>query len=75
MFRNPLTDAIVVIVILLLFFGPKRLPGLGRSIGEGIKEFKDGITSGSDGEREQLPEGEKSEQAREPAEAGSDRSA
>ncbi len=48
MFHNPLTDGIVVLLILLLFFGPKRLPMLSRSIGESIKEFKGGINSGDD---------------------------
>jgi TatA/E family protein of Tat protein translocase len=46
MFRNPLTDAVVVLVVMLLFFGPKRLPMLSRSIGESIKEFR-GIDSAS----------------------------
>ncbi|HET6868502.1 MAG TPA: twin-arginine translocase TatA/TatE family subunit [Solirubrobacteraceae bacterium] len=46
MFRNPLTDVIVVLVIVLLFFGPKRLPALGQ----GLREFKDSITGGSDDE-------------------------
>jgi sec-independent protein translocase protein TatA len=45
MFRSPIADALVVVLILVLFFGPKRLPMLGRGIGEGIKEFKDGISS------------------------------
>jgi sec-independent protein translocase protein TatA len=31
-------------VILLLVFGPKRLPGLGRQLGGGMREFKDSIT-------------------------------
>jgi sec-independent protein translocase protein TatA len=44
MFRSPLVDAAVVIIVLLLFFGPKRLPMLSRSIGESIKEFKGGIS-------------------------------
>ena len=33
----------IIVVILLLFFGPKRLPMLSRSIGESVKEFKGGI--------------------------------
>ena len=47
MFRNPLIDAIVVIVIVLLIFGPKRLPELGKGLGKGMREFKDGITGES----------------------------
>jgi sec-independent protein translocase protein TatA len=34
----------VVLVIVLLIFGPKRLPGLGKSLGTGMREFKDSIT-------------------------------
>jgi sec-independent protein translocase protein TatA len=45
MFRNPTTDLIVVLVIVLLIFGPKRLPEMGRSLGKGIREFKESITS------------------------------
>ena len=47
MFRNPTTDLIVVLVIVLLIFGPKRLPGLGKSLGPGLREFKDSITGES----------------------------
>ncbi len=36
MFRNPVTDAIVVLLVVLLIFGPKRLPLLGRSLGQGM---------------------------------------
>lgn len=34
----------IVLVIALLVFGPKRLPELGKSLGSGMKEFKDSIT-------------------------------
>jgi sec-independent protein translocase protein TatA len=37
-------ELIIVLVILLIIFGPKRLPGLGRSIGTGMREFKDSIS-------------------------------
>ncbi len=43
MFRSPSADLLIVLVIVLLFLGPKRLPGLGRSLGSGIREFKQGI--------------------------------
>ncbi len=34
----------IVLVIALLVFGPKRLPELGKSLGSGMREFKDSIT-------------------------------
>jgi sec-independent protein translocase protein TatA len=37
-------ELIIVLVILLIIFGPKRLPGLGRSLGSGMREFKDSIS-------------------------------
>lgn len=37
-------ELVVVLVIVLLIFGPKRLPGLGKQLGSGMREFKDGIT-------------------------------
>ena len=33
-----------LLVIVLLIFGPKRLPGLGKQLGTGMREFKDSIT-------------------------------
>ena len=38
-------ELLIVFAIVLLIFGPKRLPGLGRQLGSGMKEFKDSITS------------------------------
>jgi sec-independent protein translocase protein TatA len=37
----------IVLVVVLLIFGPKRLPQMGRSLGSGMREFKDGITGKS----------------------------
>ena len=37
-------EIIVVLVIALIVFGPKRLPELGNSLGKGIREFKDSVT-------------------------------
>jgi sec-independent protein translocase protein TatA len=45
------TELIIVLVIVLVIFGPKRLPGLGRSLGSGMKEFRDSI-SGKGGGRD-----------------------
>ena len=41
------TELIIVLVIVLLIFGPKRLPGLGRQLGGGMREFKDSISGKS----------------------------
>jgi sec-independent protein translocase protein TatA len=38
----------VVLVIVLIIFGPKRLPELGQSIGRGIREFKNSISGDKD---------------------------
>ena len=38
----------IVLVIALVIFGPKRLPDLGRSLGKGMREFKDSITGKDD---------------------------
>jgi sec-independent protein translocase protein TatA len=56
-------EIIIVLIIVLIVFGPKRLPDLGRSLGRGMREFKDSV-SGDDGDK--LPAGQ--EQAR-PAQA------
>ncbi len=39
---------VVVAVVALLLFGPKKLPELGKGIGEGIKNFKEGLKQGTD---------------------------
>jgi sec-independent protein translocase protein TatA len=41
-------ELIIVLVIVLVIFGPKKLPGLGRSLGTGMREFKDSITGKDD---------------------------
>ena len=47
-------EIIVVLVLALIIFGPKRLPEMGRSLGRGLREFKDSVT-GRD-ERAELPQ-------------------
>ena len=49
-----LPELIVLLVVLLLIFGPKRLPEMGRGLGKGMREFKESVT-GSEPEHE-LPE-------------------
>lgn len=48
MFRNfGATELIIILLIVLLVFGAKKLPGLARSLGASTKEFKKGIEEGS----------------------------
>jgi sec-independent protein translocase protein TatA len=42
------TELIIVLVIVLLIFGPKRLPGLGRQVGGALREFKESVTGRDD---------------------------
>jgi sec-independent protein translocase protein TatA len=51
---NPLHIAFLV-VILLLVFGAKRLPEIGRSLGSGMREFKQGITGDTPPQQTQQP--------------------
>jgi sec-independent protein translocase protein TatA len=44
---GPLEIAVVLIIVLIIF-GPKRLPELGKSMGHGIREFKNSISGESD---------------------------
>jgi sec-independent protein translocase protein TatA len=41
---GPLEIAVVAVIVLLIF-GPRRLPELGKSLGGGMREFKDSITA------------------------------
>ena len=45
----------IVLVIALIVFGPKRLPELGKSLGSGMREFKDSITGNHKDEDDEKP--------------------
>jgi sec-independent protein translocase protein TatA len=47
----------ILLLVALLVFGPKRLPEMGRSLGRGMREFKDSVSGKDDDEHErsQLP--------------------
>jgi len=47
-------ELIVILVIALLVLGPKKLPEVGRSVGKGMREFKDSL-AGNDSEDEKPP--------------------
>jgi sec-independent protein translocase protein TatA len=37
-------ELLILLLVLLLVFGPKRLPEMGRQLGKGMREFKDSVT-------------------------------
>ena len=39
-----ISGLIIILIVALLVFGPKRLPEIGRSLGRGMREFKDSVT-------------------------------
>jgi sec-independent protein translocase protein TatA len=41
-------EMVIVLIIALIVFGPKKLPDLGRSLGSGMREFKNSVTGGPD---------------------------
>lgn len=47
-------ELIAVLIVALLILGPKKLPDMGRSVGKGMREFKNAVTGGPD-EPEKLP--------------------
>lgn len=52
-------ELIIILFIILLLFGAKRLPEVMRSLGKGVKEFKKGVKEGEEGEKESTPDEKK----------------
>ena len=51
-----LPELLILLVVVLIFFGPKRLPEMGRSLGRGMREFKDSVTGDAKEEKLAVPE-------------------
>jgi sec-independent protein translocase protein TatA len=47
-------ELVLVLIILLVLFGARRLPEMGRSLGSGMREFKEGITHPDADEQDRL---------------------
>ena len=58
---NPL-HIVFLVLILLLVFGARRLPEIGRSLGSGMREFKQSVTGESHSEQPALPAGQQPQQ-------------
>ena len=48
-------ELLILLLVVLLVFGPKRLPEMGRSLGKGLREFKSSISGKDDDDRQALP--------------------
>jgi sec-independent protein translocase protein TatA len=59
-------ELVVILVVVLLLFGAKRLPELGRSLGSGMREFKDSVT-GKDSDDDPSPPTPTEHESGEPA--------
>ena len=49
------TEIVIVLVVALLVLGPKRLPAAGRSLGQGLREFKDTVSGARSDPEAELP--------------------
>ena len=49
-------ELLILLLVLLLVFGPKRLPEMGRQLGKGMREFKDSVGGKYDGDDEPVDE-------------------
>ena len=67
-FGLQLWEVFLVLLVVLLVFGPKRLPEMGRSLGRGMREFKDSITG-----KDESPELPPPQQEEKPVAAGTHR--
>src|SRR5262249_5057409 len=63
---NPL-HIVFLVVILLLVFGARRLPEIGRSLGSGMREFKQSVTGESHSQQAALPAGQQPQQMQQAA--------
>ena len=59
-------ELLLVFFIILLFFGAKRLPEIGSSLGKGIREFKDSVQEVEGGAGREISSGEENDREGEP---------
>jgi sec-independent protein translocase protein TatA len=55
-------ELMILLSIVLLFFGAKRIPDLARSLGKGAREFREGISGAADYDKDELRDREKAEE-------------
>jgi sec-independent protein translocase protein TatA len=50
------TELLLILLIVVIIFGARRLPDLGKGLGEGIKNFKKGISGKDSGDKDSDPD-------------------
>jgi sec-independent protein translocase protein TatA len=55
-------ELVIIVLVILLLFGGKKIPELARGLGKGIREFKDGLKDEEEASRKELNEKEKHEE-------------
>ena len=61
-----LPEIVIFLVVVLLLFGANRVPEIGRSVGKGMREFKDAVTGRDDEQPPRLPPPEDEERVASP---------
>jgi sec-independent protein translocase protein TatA len=53
MFGLGTSELIIILILVLIIFGAGKLPQVGKSLGQGLRNFKDGMKDGEKGENDQ----------------------
>ena len=53
MFGLGTSELIIILILVLIIFGAGKLPQVGKSLGQGLRNFKDGMKDGDKGENDQ----------------------
>lgn len=51
MFGLGVPEVLVILLVVLLVFGASKLPEIGRSLGKSLREFREGMQGGGDGDK------------------------
>ena len=52
MFGLGTSELIIILILVLIIFGAGKLPAVGKSLGQGLRNFKDGMKEGDKGEQD-----------------------
>jgi sec-independent protein translocase protein TatA len=64
MWSPSIPELVIILIVALLVFGPKKLPEMGKAIGSAVTEFKKGISGQADHDSSKAAEAKKIEEAK-----------